>query len=97
MGIRSRPLLMYCIFAIWLMSSPNASLMKSMNMKSMTGLVPVIAAPQPRPTNPRSQIGVSHNRSAPYFANSPVVVPKFPPRMPIPSPITKMPAFRAIS
>ena len=66
-GIFNRPLLMYCILAIWLMISPNASMMKSTNMKSMTGRVPVIAAPPPRPTNPRSAIGVSQRRSAPYL------------------------------
>ena len=64
-GIFSRPLLMYCILAIWLTISPTASRTKSANMKSITGRVPVIAAPQPRPTKPRSQIGVSHSRSGP--------------------------------
>ncbi len=71
--------------------------MKSMNMKSMTGRVPVIAAPQASPTKPRSQIGVSQRRSAPYLANRPVVVAKLPPRAPMPSPMTKMPGWQAIS
>ena len=66
-------------------------------VETAAGRVPVIAAPQPRPTKPRSQIGVSRKRSAPYFANSPAVVPKFPPRTPMPSPSTKMPGLRAIS
>ena len=65
-GILSRPLLMYCILAIWLMISPTESRTKSANMKSMTGRVPVMAAPQPRPTKPRSQIGVSQSRTGPY-------------------------------
>ena len=37
-GIFSRPLLMYCILAIWLTTSPTASNRKSANMKSTTGL-----------------------------------------------------------
>ncbi len=96
-GIVSRPLLMYCILAIWLRISPTASRTKSANMKSITGRVPVIAAPQARPTNPRSQIGVSQSRTGPYRSNSPVVVAKLPPRLPIPSPITKIRGFCAIS
>ncbi len=51
--------------AIWLIISPMASRMKSMNMKSTTGRVPVIAAPVHRPTNPRSLMGVSRRRSGP--------------------------------
>ena len=45
-GILSRPLLMYCILAIWLMISPTPSRTKSANMKSITGRVPVMAAPR---------------------------------------------------
>ena len=85
-GIFSRPLLMYCILAIWLRISPTASRTKSANMKSTTGRVPVMAAPHARPTKPRSQIGVSHSRSGPYRSNSPAVVLKLPPRLPIPRP-----------
>ncbi len=65
-GILSRPLLMYWIFAVWLINSPMASSTKSKNMKSTTGRVPVIAAPVHMPTKPRSTIGVSRNRSGPY-------------------------------
>ncbi len=64
-GILSRPLLMYCILAIWLMISPMASRMKSTNMKSTIGRLPVIAAPAHMPTKPRSLIGVSRSRSGP--------------------------------
>ena len=52
--------------------------MKSWNMKSTTGREPVMAAPQASPTKPRSQIGVSHKRSGPYFSNRPTVVRKLP-------------------
>ena len=96
-GIFRRPLDMYCILAIWFTISPTESRMKSANMKSITGRVPVIAAPQARPTKPRSEIGVSHSRSGPYRAYRPVVVLKLPPRMPIPSPMTKIFGFAAIS
>ena len=71
--------------------------MKSMNMKSITGRVPVMPAPHARPTKPRSQIGVSHSRSAPYFSYSPSVVVKFPPRLPMPSPMTKIVGSAAIA
>ncbi len=66
-------------------------------MKSITGRVPVIAAPPASPTNPRSQIGVSQRRTGPYRSNRPDVVAKLPPRLPIPSPITKIRGFFAIS
>ena len=66
-------------------------------MRVAKGRVPVMAAPQPRPTKPRSEIGVSHNRSAPYLSYRPAVVIKFPPRAPIPSPITKISGFSAIA
>ena len=46
----------------------DASRTKSANMKSITGRVPVMAAPHARPTKPRSQIGVSHSRSGPYWS-----------------------------
>ena len=61
------------------------------------GLEPAIAAPHASPTKPRSQIGVSRSRSAPYLANSPTVVPKLPPRAPMPSPRTKIRGFTLIS
>src|SRR5256885_1177070 len=96
-GIFSRPLLMYDILAIWLMISPTPSRMKSANMKSITGRVPVMAAPALRPTKPRSQMGVSHSRSGPKRSYSPAVVLKLPPRLPMPSPITKMRGLAAIS
>jgi len=68
-----------------------------MNMKSTTGRVPVIAAPQARPMKPRSQMGVSQRRREPYLACRPAVVVKLPPRAPIPSPITKMAGSEAIA
>ena len=43
-----------------------------------------------RPTKPRSQIGVSQSRSGPYSSYSPAVVLKLPPRLPMPSPMTKI-------
>ena len=54
-------------------------------------------AARPGPTKPRSQIGVSHSRSGPYRSYRPVVVLKLPPRLPIPSPMTKIFGFTAIS
>ena len=96
-GIFSRPLDMNCILAIWLTISPQPSSTKSTNMKSTTGFAPAIAAPQARPVKPRSLIGVSRSRSAPYLAKSPAVVRKLPPRVPIPSPSTKMRSSAAIS
>src|SRR6185369_2440110 len=89
-GILSRPLLMYCTFAIWLINSPMASRMKSMNMKSTTGRAPAMAAPVHNPTKPRSVIGVSRSRSGPKRSYSPRVVVKLPPRAPMPSPTTKI-------
>ena len=59
--------------------------------------VPVMPAPQASPTNPRSQMGVSHSRSAPCSSYRPLVVTKLPPRFPIPSPITKMAGLLDIS
>ncbi len=56
-----------------------------------------MAAPAGQPMNPRSQIGVSQSRTGPKRSNKPVVVAKFPPRLPIPSPITKIRGFLAIS
>src|ERR1035437_5967640 len=49
------------------------------------------------PVNPRSTIGVSRKRSGPYRSKRPVVVLKFPPRAPMPSPTTKIVESRAIS
>ena len=71
--------------------------MKSANMKSITGRAPTMAAPPPSPTKPRSQMGVSQSRSGPKRSNSPKVVWKLPPRLPIPSPITKIAGFCSIS
>ena len=65
-GIFSRPLLMYCILAIWLTISPTASMTKSANMKSTTGRVPGHGGAAGQPDEPRSQIGVSQSRSGPY-------------------------------
>ena len=96
-GILSRPLDMNCTFAIWLTISAQASSTKSTNMKSTTGRAPAIAAPQARPVNPRSQIGVSRSRSGPYFAYRPAVVRKLPPRRPIPSPSTNTDGSAAIA
>src|SRR5215470_6969255 len=96
-GIVSRPLLIYWILAAWLNSSPIESRMKSTNIKSTIGRVPVIAAPVQSPTKPRSLIGVSHSRMGPYFSYRPTVVLKLPPRAPMPSPTTKMLGSRAIS
>ena len=70
--------------------------MKSTIMKSTTGRAPVMAAPQHMPTKPRSLMGVSARRIWPYFSYSPRVVPKLPPRGPMPSPTTKMVGSTAI-
>ena len=71
-GMRIRPLDMYCILAIWLTISPTESRTKSANMKSTTGRVPVIAAPPASPTNPRSAIGVSQTRDRAVLVEQPV-------------------------
>ena len=65
-GILSRPLLMYWILAIWLMISPTASSTKSANMKSIDRARAGHGGSAARPTNPRSQIGVSQSRTGPY-------------------------------
>src|SRR6516165_4635606 len=44
---------------------------KSPNMMSITGRIPVIAAPTPSPVNPASDIGVSITRSVPNSSTSP--------------------------
>src|ERR1700733_2172743 len=46
--------------------------MKSPNMMSITGRMPVIAAPTAMPVNPASEIGVSSTRSAPNSSTRPV-------------------------
>src|SRR6266498_5653390 len=47
------------------------SVMKSPNMMSTTGRMPVIAAPRPRPVIPASEIGESMIRSEPNSSTSP--------------------------
>ena len=96
-GTLMRPALIHRMRDAWLIRSPKASSAKSTNMKSTTGRAPAIAAPTHMVENPRSQIGVSRSRSGPCRLNKPVVVLKFPPRSPIPSPTTKMVASRSIS
>src|ERR1700730_4952367 len=44
---------------------------KSPNMMSITGRMPVIAAPTPTPVNPASEMGVSITRSVPNSSTSP--------------------------
>ena len=56
-----------------------ASVTKSMNMISTTGLSPLIAAPTAAPTIAASEIGVSRTRSAPKRSSRPRVTPKGPP------------------
>src|SRR5262245_30470615 len=46
--------------------------MKSPNMMSTTGFIPVIAAPTAIPVKPASEIGVSMTRSVPNSCTSPV-------------------------
>src|SRR5712691_11258080 len=47
------------------------SVMKSPNMMSTTGRIPVIAAPRPRPVMPASEIGESMIRSGPNSSTRP--------------------------
>src|SRR5579864_3386474 len=47
------------------------SVRKSPNMMSITGRIPVIAAPTPTPVNPASEIGVSITRSLPNSSTRP--------------------------
>src|SRR6266852_2946494 len=47
------------------------SVKKSPNMMSITGRIPVIAAPTPTPVNPASEIGVSITRSLPNSSTRP--------------------------
>ena len=53
--------------------------MKSMNINSATGRLPVMARPTPAPTNADSLMGVSRTRSGPNFASSPSVTLNTPP------------------
>ncbi len=50
----------------------KARMAKFQVMNSMTGRIPVIAAPTPRPAKPSSVIGVSTTRISPKRSSSPL-------------------------
>ncbi len=66
-------------FAAWLTSASIASVTKSMNMISTTGLSPLIAAPTAAETMVASEIGVSRTRSGPKVSSRPRVALNDPP------------------
>ena len=80
--------------------------MKSMNMSSATGRMPLVAAPMAAPMKADSEIGVSRTRPGNLWY-SPLVTPSTPPQasispgLPIPpalsSPITMTDSSRSIS
>ena len=90
MGILSRPFDMYCILAIWLTISPTASSTKSANMKSMTGR----RAGHGGTAGQADEAALADGSVAQAFGAVQVVEPgggrKLPPRLPMPSPSTKM-------
>src|SRR5215204_1108584 len=73
------------------------SVMKSPNMMSTTGLIPVMAAPRPRPVMPASEIGESSTRRGPNSSTRPVSTLKAVPASATSSPITKTVSSRRIS
>src|SRR6266540_760155 len=73
------------------------SVMKSPNMMSTTGRMPVIAAPRPRPVIPASEIGESMMRSAPNSSTSPESTLNGVPASATSSPITKTAGSRRSS
>ena len=72
-GTDSWPPDMKCALAAWLTSWSSASVMKSMNMISTTGLRPDCAAPMVTPHTVPSLIGVLRTRSRPNSSDSPAV------------------------
>src|SRR5208282_1239437 len=71
--------------------------MKSPNMISTTGRIPVIAAPTARPVNPASEIGVSSTRSLPNSSSKPERTLKGVPASATSSPIMQTVGSRRIS
>ena len=88
---------MYCILAVWLIISPNASVTKSRNMnddRCVSHRRPGAQTREPA----LATIGVSRNRSGPYFSYNPKVVPKVAAALSMPSPTTeKSSSSRSIS
>src|SRR5579875_3273372 len=70
---------MKCAFAAWLTSWSRASVTKSMNMISTTGLRPAWAAPTAIPATALSLIGVLRTRPRPNSSASPSVARYGPP------------------
>src|SRR5580704_10458372 len=71
--------------------------MKSPNMMSTTGRIPVIAAPTATPVNPASEMGVSTTRAAPNSSTSPERTLKGVPASATSSPMIQTRASRRIS
>ncbi len=71
--------------------------MKSMNMISITGRIPISAAPVAAPAMAASEMGVSRIRSGPNSSNMPRDTPKAPPYTPTSSPMRKTSGSRRIS
>src|SRR6516164_5450568 len=73
------------------------SVMKSPNMMSTTGRMPVMAAPTARPVKPASEIGVSRTRSFPNSSTRPESTLKGVPASATSSPIMQTVRSRRIS
>src|SRR5258705_7560334 len=71
--------------------------MKSPNMMSTTGRIPVMAAPTASPVKPASEIGVSRTRSLPNSSSSPERTLKGVPASATSSPMIQTVASRRIS
>src|SRR5207302_5836795 len=85
------------ILAAWLTSWSMTSVMKSPNMMSTIGRIPVIAAPSPMPVMPASEIGESRIRSAPNSSTRPESTLKGVPASATSSPIRKTDGSRRSS
>src|SRR5215469_656677 len=71
--------------------------MKSPNIMSTTGRIPVIAAPTPSPVMPASEIGESSTRACPNSSTSPESTLNGVPASATSSPMTNTPGSRRIS
>ena len=95
MGALYCPPVMYRQLPTWVAIWSMATYVKSLNMISAHGRIPVSAAPRAVPTIPDSQIGVFRTRSFPNRSTRPAVNPKTARVTSIP--MTKTRSSRAIS
>jgi hypothetical protein len=87
----------YQNLADWFTSESIGSAMKSPNMISITGRIPVTAAPNAAPAMASSEIGVSKTRSWPWRSWRPGVVMNTPPASATSSPKKTTDGSRSIS